>query len=140
MASVLLRSVGSRYTTQVTTQHHAVIADEPAPGGDDLGPTPYELLLAALGACTSMTMLMYARRLGWPLEQVQIELTHEREHAQDCEDCEDGSSRLEVIHRKIRLEGQLSTEQRAKLGEIARRCPVHKTLATPPEVRDEVVD
>ena len=78
MATVLVRSVGSRYTTQVLTDHHAVIADEPQPDGDNLGPTPYDLLLAGLGACTSMTVLMYARQQGWELVQVQIELTHER--------------------------------------------------------------
>lgn len=139
MAGVLLRSVGSRYTTQVTTEHHTVIADEAEPDGDDLGPTPYELLLAALGACTSMTLLMYARRLGWPLEEVQVELTHERQHARDCEDCEGDDTRLDVIHRRIRLEGQLSADQRGKLLEIAQRCPVHKTLVAAPEVLDELV-
>jgi putative redox protein len=138
MASVLLRSVGDRYTTQVTTQHHAVISDEPSPDGDDLGPTPYELLLAALGACTSMTLLMYARRLGWPLQNVQIELTHERRHAEDCEDCEDPGARLEVIRRSIRLEGDLTSEQRSRLAEIARKCPVHRTLVASPEVIDEL--
>src|SRR5688572_13936585 len=115
MATVLLRSVGSRYTTQVTTEHHTVIADEPSPDGDDLGPTPYELLLAALGACTSMTLLMYARRQGWPLENVQVELTHERSHAHDCQDCDDPHALIETIHRSIRLEGDLSAEQRSKL-------------------------
>ena len=86
-ATVLGRSVGGRYTTQLTTSHHAIISDEPAPDGDDLGPTPYELLLSALGACTSMTLLMYARRKGWPLEDVHVELTHDRLHAADCADC-----------------------------------------------------
>lgn len=139
MAEVLLRSVGSRYTTQVTTAHHSVIGDEPRPEGDDLGPTPYELLLAALGACTSMTLLMYARRKGWPLVEVQIELEHDRVHAEDCADCEGTEGRLQVIRRRIHLEGDLSPEQRQRLAEIARNCPVHKTLAAPPEVLDELV-
>jgi len=136
--TVLLRSVGDRYTTQITTSHHTVVADEPAPAGDDLGPNPYELLLAALGACTSMTLLMYARRVGWPLTGVQIELTHERVHPEDCEDCESPGSLIEIIRRNIRLEGDLTGEQRKKLAEIARKCPVHKTLATAPQVLDEV--
>ncbi len=80
-ATVLGRSVGNRFTTQLSTSNHAMIADEPAPDGDDLGPTPYELLLGALGACTSMTLLIYARRKDWPLEEVQVELTHDRVHA-----------------------------------------------------------
>lgn len=138
MAQVLLRSVGSRLTTQVTTEHHAVIADEPAPAGDDLGPTPYELVLAALGSCTSMTLLMYARRKEWPLEAVQIELQHDRVHADDCADCETEDGRLDVIRRRIRLEGDLSGDQRERLLEIARRCPVHQTIVSGPEILDEL--
>ncbi len=139
MATVLLRSVGARYTTQITTEHHTLISDEPRPEGDDLGPTPYELLLAGLGACTSMTLLMYARRKGWPLAGVQIELEHDRVHASDCADCEGTAGRLEVIRRRIHLEGDLSADQRERLAEIARKCPVHKTLTAPPEVLDELV-
>ncbi len=126
--TVVLRSVGERYTTQITTEHHAVVADEPAPAGDDLGPTPYELLLGALGSCTSMTLLMYARRQGWPLEGVQLELSHQRDYVQDCEDCENEGAKLEAVVRRIHLEGPLSEEQRARLLEVARRCPVGKTL------------
>ncbi len=136
--TVLGRSVGGRYTTQITTSHHQVIADEPAPEGDDLGPTPYELLLSALGACTSMTLLMYARRKGWPLEEVQVELTHDRVHARDCDDCEEGDVKLELIRRHIRLLGPLSSEQRDRLTEIARRCPVHRTLSAPPRIEDVI--
>lgn len=137
MAQVLLRSVGSRFTTQVTTEHHAVIADEPEPTGDDLGPTPYELLLAGLGSCTSMTVFMYARRKAWPLEGIQIELRHDRVHADDCADCEAPEGRLDVIRRRIRLEGDLSDAQRARLLQIARKCPVHKTITSAPEILDE---
>lgn len=135
-AAVLGRSVGSRYSTQITTAHHSIIADEPAPEGDDLGPTPYELLLAALGSCTSMTLLMYARRKGWPLEEVQVELTHDRDHAVDCAGCEDKDLHVEVIRRQIRLLGPLSEDQRARLAEIAQRCPVHRTLTAAPRIED----
>lgn len=134
--TVLGRSVGQRYTTQLTSERHSIIADEPAPDGDDLGPTPYELLLAALGACTSMTLLMYARRKGWPLHEVQVELTHDRVHAQDCENCEDDGSRIEVIRRHVMLAGPLSLEQRERLREVAARCPVHRTLTAAPRIED----
>lgn len=136
MTTVLLRNVGDTYTTQITTERHAFFADEPSPVGDDQGPTPYELLLGALGSCTSMTLLMYARRKGWPLTGVQIELAHGRDHARDCEDCEEATSSLETIERRIHLEGELSDEQRERLMEIAKRCPVHKTLAAAPRVFD----
>lgn len=137
--TVLLRSVGAGYTTQVTTRHHAFIADEPQPEGDNLGPSPYDLLLGALGACTSMTLLMYARRKNWPLEHVQVELTHDREHVTDCEDCEeDSGTLLDVVHRQIRLEGDLTPEQRERLKEIARRCPVHRTLTASMKIVDEL--
>ncbi len=136
MTTVLLRSVGSSYTTQITTDHHAFLADEPSPTGDDLGSTPYELLLGALGACTSMTLLMYARRKNWPLTGVQVELTHSRNHARDCEDCEDEEANLEAIERRIHLEGDLTDEQRDRLMEIALRCPVHRTLTAAPRVID----
>lgn len=139
MTSVLVRSVGDGFTTQVTTDHHAVIADEPQPLGDNLGPTPYDLLLASLGACTSMTLLMYARRKEWPLEGVQIEVTHDRVHAEDCAECETEEGRVDVIRRSIHLEGELSEEQRERLLEIARRCPVHQTLESRPEIFDELV-
>ena len=139
MATVLTRSVGASYSTQLIGDHHTLVADEPQPDSDNLGPTPYELLLSALGACTSMTLLMYARREGWNLDEVQIELTHDRVHARDCEDCEGPDGKIDLIQRRIRLEGELTDQQREKLMEIATRCPVHKTMVAPPEVRDELV-
>ena len=138
MATVQVESVGDGYITHITSERHSVIADEPPPPGDDLGPSPYELLLAALGACTSMTLLMYARRKGWPLDRVRIDLSHERVHAEDCEQCEQSEGRVEVIHRSIRLEGDLDTEQRERLAYIATRCPVHKTLLESPTSIDDV--
>ena len=139
MAVVSLRSVGDRYTTQITTQHHSLVADEPPPAGEDMGPSPYELLLGALGSCTSMTLLMYARRRGWPLTEVRVELTHDRDYAQDCEDCEDQGARIEAIQRRIHLEGPLTDEQRERLLLAAAHCPVHKTLAAAPRVLDSLV-
>ena len=138
MATISVRSVGDRYTTRIEADGHIIVADEPAPVGDDLGPNPYELLLAALGACTSMTLLMYARRKGWPLDEVHIELSHERVHAKDCAECEQEGGRVEVVRRHIRLEGDLDDEQRERLAYIATRCPVHKTLTTPPTIIDTV--
>lgn len=108
---------------------HGLIADEPKRlGGTEKGPTPYDLLLAALGACTSMTLRMYAERKGWPLESTQVTLEHDRHHSEDCAECPDGSRRVERIRRAIHLDGALDDEQRARLLEIADRCPVHRTL------------
>lgn len=105
------------------------IADEPVKlGGDNKGPTPYDLILSALGSCMSMTMFMYTRRKKWPLESVEIELDHNRIHAKDCEACETKSGMLDEIHVKIKLNGALSIEQREKIFSIAKRCPVHNTL------------
>ncbi|MCB1741001.1 MAG: OsmC family protein [Gammaproteobacteria bacterium] len=118
-----------RFLRHVSSDDHAWLADEPKRvGGDNLGPDPYEHLLAALGACTSMTIRMYANRKQWPLTDIQVELVHSREHAADCDDCEDSATRIDVITRRIRLEGDLSDEQRQRLMEIADRCPVHRTL------------
>jgi putative redox protein len=104
-------------------------ADEPRElGGEDTGPTPYELLLGALGACTSMTLLLYAHRKGWPLEQVEVRLRHQRIHAEDCADCETKEGWLDAIEKEIVVAGDLTPEQLARLGEIAHRCPVNQTL------------
>lgn len=118
-----------KFAQIVQSQSHDWVADEPLElGGHDRGPTPYDLLLAALGTCSSMTISLYAARKGIPLESVEIELEHGREHAADCSDCSDASTRIDVIDRSIRLHGDLTAEQRAKLLEIADRCPVHRTL------------
>lgn len=121
------------YTQRVTARRHQLVADEPAPVGDDAGPTPYDLLLAALGACTSMTVRMYADRKGWPLEQVRVTLRHSRIHAKDCADCETTNGWVDQIDRRIELTGELDDSQRERLLLIAERCPVHQTLTS--EVR-----
>ena len=114
------------------------LVDEPeSVGGEGAGPDPYTLLLAALGGCTSMTLLMYARRKNWNLERVTIRLSQERVHSKDCLDCEtelDGF--IHRIERKITLEGDLDEVQRKRLLEISRVCPVHKTLSAPIVIRD----
>ena len=128
--------VSVRGTTEVFAQEivagsHRFVSDEPArAGGTDSGPTPYDLLLASLGSCTSMTLVMYARRKQWPLQQVTIRLRHSRVHAEDCAECETHDARLTVIEREIALEGALDADQRARLLAIANRCPVHLTLSS----------
>ncbi len=112
---------------------HHMTADEPVPyGGTDRGPTPYQLLAAALGACTSMTLRMYARRKHLPLDHVSVDVTHDRMHAQDAPSS--GTERIDRFRREITLKGDLTNEQRARLLEIADRCPVHRTLETGAEV------
>lgn len=118
-----------KFTNQVTIGRHELLADEPlAVGGDDIGPGPYQYLLAGLGACTAMTLRMYAERKGIPLQQVKVTLEHSRIHAADCEDCETKEGRLDRIEKTIELHGEIDEAQRTRLMEIADRCPVHRTL------------
>lgn len=126
---VLVKEKNRQFTRTVISDSHEWLADEPtAMGGSDLGPDPYEHLLAALGTCTSMTIRMYARHKKIPLQDVSVHLSHNREHARDCEDCESRSQKIEVINRVITLVGDLSDEVRNRLLQIADRCPVHQTL------------
>jgi putative redox protein len=126
---VTVRSAGARYAQEVTVGEHRLTADEPvAMGGGDRGPNPYELLLASLGTCTSMTLQMYAQRKQWPLEGVTVRLRIDRIHAADCEDCETTEGKVDRIDREIELAGPLSAEQRAALLAIADKCPIHRTL------------
>jgi putative redox protein len=118
------------YTQQITAGNHQLVADEPRPIGDDAGPTPYDLLLAALGACTSMTVRMYADRRGWPLERVRVTLRHSRIHAEDCAQCETAKGWIDHIDRDVELVGELDETQRERLMHIADRCPVHQTLTS----------
>lgn len=118
------------YTQQITAGRHQLIADEPQPISDDAGPTPYDLLLAGLGACTSMTIRMYANKKGWPLERVEVSLRHSRIHAEDCAECETTKGWISHIDRSITLVGDLDDSQRQRLLAIAERCPVHQTLTS----------
>ena len=97
-------------------------------GGDNRGPTPYGLLLAGLGACTSMTLRLYAQRKRWPLERVTVRLKHDKIHAEDCSSCETREGRIDTIAREVTMEGPLDPDQRRRLLEIADKCPVHRTL------------
>ncbi|MER6950300.1 alpha/beta fold hydrolase [Nonomuraea sp. NPDC000554] len=128
--SVEVRETG-RYTQRITAGRHGLTADEPADvGGADKGPTPYDLLLSALGACTSMTIRMYADRKQWPLRNVSVRLRHSRIHARDCADCETKVGLLDRITREVHLDGPLTDDQRRRLMEIADKCPVHRTLTS----------
>lgn len=118
------------FTTEIKAGNHRFLADEPkSVGGKDLGPNPYDLLVAGLGACTSMTMRMYAERKKWPLESVNVHLEHGKIHEKDCEDCEDNNgAKIDHIRKEIEMFGDLTEEQKARLLEIADKCPVHRTL------------
>jgi len=138
MAEVVVSSAGG-LRHEIWAGRHSFFADEPVEvGGADSGPNPYELLLGALGACTSMTLLMYAQRKEWPLEDVEVRLKHQRIHARDCEDCEQTDGYLDCIEKEIVVAGLLSEEQVQRLGEIAEKCPVNKTLHGKIETRQSI--
>jgi uncharacterized OsmC-like protein/alpha/beta superfamily hydrolase len=137
--TVWVEQADGRFLCDVFSDDHHWLADEPKRvGGDNLGPDPYEHLLAALGACTSMTVRMYAERKQWPLESISVQLSHAREYLEDCQGCDEEDRRLEVLSRVIALGGDLSDEQRARLMEIADRCPVHRTLSGRLSIRSEM--
>jgi len=127
--TVLVEDSGTGpFAQRITAGNHTFIADEPIGIGDDTGPGPYDLLLAGLGACTSMTLRMYADRKRLPLDHVRVALTHSRTHSDDCADPDAAPCKIDLIERRIELGGDLTTEQRASLAAIADKCPVHRTL------------
>ena len=131
----------AKYQQEVMSGPHRFLADEPAAfGGLDSGPGPYDLLLASLGACTSITLRIYADRKGLPLERVTVRLTHKKVHVEDCAECEDKGRTIDRIDRTITLEGALDAETRKRLMEIADKCPVHRTLTTANEIRTFAAD
>lgn len=136
---VVVRGNASGFFQEIVAGGYPLTSDEPATaGGTDRAPTPYDLLLAALGSCTSMTAGLYARRKGWPLESVTVHLTHSRIHAEDCANCETKEGRLDRIDVAIELHGTLTDEQRARLLEITEKCPVHRTLQSEIEIRSRL--
>jgi len=126
---VLITEQNKNFTRKIYTEDHQLIADEPlSANGSNLGPNPYELLLAALGACTSMTMRMYATRKKLSLDNIEVTLKHDHIHAEDCSDCDSKTGLVDKIKKTIKLEGNLTDAEQQRLLEIADMCPVHKTL------------
>lgn len=125
----------TKYSTEIVARNHSILADEPKKyGGKDSGLTPYELLLASLGACTAITLRMYADRKKWDLDEVLVHLEHYKQHAEDCLSCEDSPAKIDKFVRTIELIGNLTFEERKRLLQIANRCPVHKTLENKIEI------
>ena len=126
---VVVRLGEEGYTTEIMAGRHGIIADESEQlGGNDFGPSPYELLSSSLGACTAMTLQMYARRKEWDLKEVKVHLSYDKDYLEDCESCEKPESKIDHFDRVIELTGNLTEEQKSRLLEIAEKCPVHKTL------------
>ena len=132
MTDVIVTSLSNLKNEVQYGADHKLITDEPlAAGGEDAGPDPYTLLLAALGSCISMTVTLYAKRKNWPLERVIVRLRQRRSHAADCQECTRATEGyVHRIERSVTFEGNLSEEQRSRLQEIAHKCPVHKTLSS----------
>jgi putative redox protein len=129
--TVTVHGSATGFAQEIVLGRHRLTADEPtSAGGTDTGPNPYDFLLAALGSCTSITVAMYARRKRWPLEAVTVRLRHSKIDATDCHECDTKEGQLDHIDRDIELVGALSNEQRARLLDIANKCPVHRTLTS----------
>jgi putative redox protein len=126
---------------EIQASNHQLLADEPErDGGEDQGPSPYDLLLSALAACKVMTVHLYARRKEWPVETVTVRLTHDKIYARDCEECVSSpNAKIDLIQTEISFEGDLDDEQIQRLAEIADRCPVHRTLTSETVIRTTVV-
>jgi len=139
--SVMVRELDKKFTREILTYQHRLISDEPiAMGGTNLGFNPYELLLAALGSCTSMTLRMYANHKQIDLQEIRVILHHNRIHAEDCANCDKSTPTTDKIIRKIQLIGNLDEQQRTRLLEIANQCPVHKTLKSRIEVETTLTE
>lgn len=137
---VVVSGAASGFAQSIDVRGHHLRADEPTEqGGTDAGPTPYDLLAAALGACTSMTISIVARQRGWPLEFVTVHVCHSKVHAEDCAACETKERRIDRLDRTIELTGPLSDEQRQDLLGIADRCPVHRTLMSEIDIRTSLL-
>jgi uncharacterized OsmC-like protein len=141
MSEVVVTSKGNLRNEVRYGTGHSFITDEPvAVGGEDAGPDPYTLLLAALGSCVSMTVTLYARRKQWPLESVTVRLGQNRMHTKDCKECEQMEGYIHRIECSVSFTGPLTEDQRARLREIAHKCPVHKTLTSPIVIAEAIDD
>ncbi len=130
---------GENYKTVLNAGNHEIIADEPErAGGKDLGPDPYDLLLMSLGTCTVITLRMYAERKQWPVDDIYMELRHFRDHARDCDECEDPKAKIDKIEKEVIVEGDLSDEQMDRLLEISNKCPVYRTLQGDIEIHSTI--
>jgi uncharacterized OsmC-like protein len=140
MGEVVVHGSAAGFAQEILAGTHRLTSDEPVDaGGAGSGPSPYDLLLSALGSCTSMTLGMYARRKAWPLESVTVRLRHSRIHAVDCAECETKEGMLDRVDVDIQLAGTLTEQQRAKLLEIAHKCPVHRTLVSEIDIRTRLL-
>jgi uncharacterized OsmC-like protein len=138
--NVIVRGDATGFAQEIVVGSHRLTADEPIEfGGKDTGLGPYDLLLAALGSCTSMTISLYARTKKWPLESVIVNLRHAKIHAEDCRDCETKQGKIDRIEREIQLVGNLDPEQRKRLLEIADKCPVHRTLKSEIDIQTRAI-
>ena len=134
------RTGREHYRTEISAAGHPLLADEPESyGGTDAGPTPFDYLSAGLGACTTMTLRMYADRKEWPLEGARARVRHRKVHVEECADCETETGKIDEFTREIELEGDLTEEQRQRLLEIADRCPVHRTFHAEIKVRTRLL-
>ena len=135
-ADVVVRGDARTFKQEIVVDKHHLRADEPVSvGGSDEAPDPYDYLLASLGACTSMTIGLYARKSRFPLEDITVSLWHSRIHARDCEECETKEGMLDRIEMEIEMTGPLTGEQHEKLMEIAAKCPIHRTLTSEINIR-----
>jgi putative redox protein len=140
MSDVVVRDAGAKLTMEVMVGEHRMVADEAkAIGGKEAGPAPHEFLLVGLGACTAMTVKLYAARKQWPLEHVAVRLSRRKIEAADCPDCTTTEGEVEEMTREITLEGPLDAEMRARLLDIANKCPVHRTLTGEIKIRTSLV-
>ncbi|GMN09261.1 bifunctional alpha/beta hydrolase/OsmC family protein [Croceitalea sp. MTPC9] len=129
------------FTTRIKVGNHYLTADEPEEfGGNDFGPSPYELVSAGLSACTVMTIQMYAKRKGWLIENVEVHTSYSKSHAQDCENCEDDTAKIDTFEREIKLSGDLDEKQKARIMQIADKCPVHKTLHSQTQIITRLIE
>ena len=136
MAKVTVQSK-QNLRLEITSGKNTIAGDEPVEaGGEDTGLDPYALLLASLGACTALTLKLYARHKNWDLQSITVELAHDKIHAEDCATCETKEGRIDQIRREIYLVGNLTVEQQQRLREIAKRCPIHRTLTSEVSIMD----